>query len=514
MVMVATRFNYQRLEKDGTLFITSGTDYLFRPDQLTDLQVKMLQMNNIPNIAPIQVEEINLEVRLRYNISRKIPLNEYLSRRKMDSRSFYQLLLKITKVLLESPNYMLVADQFIIDEKLIFIGNQIDDLSLIYLPIHSKVNEHPVKVELKELITNLIIHVDLSGQGYQEVIRVLNNPNSTLETLKELLEGFLSLAPVNRVEPTTVMEQKVHNEREVPSSPQQESIPPKPKQIEKKQSKPVDKLSSSRGHVEEETTKTLNKLSERERIYMFGGALVAIAFIWKFIYLSIPSEGSLYVSIGLSILVADLVFILMKVWRPWGMSKNAVVDKQYVSKEEVKQKAKSKGKQKAKAKQAVIGQNDFVAKETKVEQSSYQPEKKTVSTVDYYSNLNNETEILGVPKTSGNGDYDIEETTLLNPNYPYLEVTKEGHVARADIVSNRFVIGRNDKEVDFVINGIGVSRTHFEISNKGGAYYIKDLGSSNGTKLNHTKLPPYQEHELKNGDAIQFAKESCVFKTE
>ncbi len=54
-------------------------------------------------------------------------------------------------------------------------------------------------------------------------------------------------------------------------------------------------------------------------------------------------------------------------------------------------------------------------------------------------------------------------------------------------------------ENDVVLADPGISRQHLSIRNKGGAFIMKDMGSSNGTMLNGKKV---QEEVLKPGDVI------------
>ncbi|PLZ98197.1 phosphopeptide-binding protein [Fischerella thermalis CCMEE 5268] len=55
-----------------------------------------------------------------------------------------------------------------------------------------------------------------------------------------------------------------------------------------------------------------------------------------------------------------------------------------------------------------------------------------------------------------------------------------------------------------------VSRLHAEIQIEGNNYYIEDLGSSNGTYLNNTKLEPGTRYALNLGDKINLAQEEKV----
>ena len=55
-----------------------------------------------------------------------------------------------------------------------------------------------------------------------------------------------------------------------------------------------------------------------------------------------------------------------------------------------------------------------------------------------------------------------------------------------------------------------VSRVHADIRNEGDAYYIEDVGSSNGTYINHTPLLRGNRHRLRSGDRIALGKGDLV----
>jgi hypothetical protein len=66
----------------------------------------------------------------------------------------------------------------------------------------------------------------------------------------------------------------------------------------------------------------------------------------------------------------------------------------------------------------------------------------------------------------------------------------------------QITVGRT-MENDVVLPDPSISRQHFFIRDKGGAYIIKDLESSNGTKLNGK---PIKEEVIRSGDVIQAGK--------
>ena len=55
-----------------------------------------------------------------------------------------------------------------------------------------------------------------------------------------------------------------------------------------------------------------------------------------------------------------------------------------------------------------------------------------------------------------------------------------------------------------------VSRLHADIRIEGDAYYVEDVGSSNGTYVNHTPLVKGNRHRLRSGDRIALGKGDLV----
>lgn len=62
-----------------------------------------------------------------------------------------------------------------------------------------------------------------------------------------------------------------------------------------------------------------------------------------------------------------------------------------------------------------------------------------------------------------------------------------------------------DSANEVVLSGKAISRFHAEIVLKDGTYYLKDMGSHNGTFLNNN---PVQSAALKSGDVIQVGRAS------
>jgi pSer/pThr/pTyr-binding forkhead associated (FHA) protein/tetratricopeptide (TPR) repeat protein len=89
------------------------------------------------------------------------------------------------------------------------------------------------------------------------------------------------------------------------------------------------------------------------------------------------------------------------------------------------------------------------------------------------------------------------------PNTADDEVLKlEGHL---------WVAGR-DHTCEIPIESPHVSRKHFELARMKEGFFITDLGSSNGTKLNGQRIPPHEPKRLESGDEIQIKNVEMTFE--
>ena len=72
------------------------------------------------------------------------------------------------------------------------------------------------------------------------------------------------------------------------------------------------------------------------------------------------------------------------------------------------------------------------------------------------------------------------------------------------------VIAGNSDAVDLRIDNRFVSRRHFQVRLETDVFYISDLGSTNGTYLNGTRLPPQEEHIIRDGDRVGLAVDNVI----
>ena len=93
-----------------------------------------------------------------------------------------------------------------------------------------------------------------------------------------------------------------------------------------------------------------------------------------------------------------------------------------------------------------------------------------------------------------------------------LIVQKGGETgATFQLKTGRVVLGRGQTETNkIVFDNPVVSRTHAEICHEEGSFWLRDLGSTNGTRVNGNSLETMRAYPLSNNDAIDLAKGAVV----
>jgi Protein of unknown function (DUF3662)/FHA domain len=80
-----------------------------------------------------------------------------------------------------------------------------------------------------------------------------------------------------------------------------------------------------------------------------------------------------------------------------------------------------------------------------------------------------------------------------------------------EIPADGVVIGRS-RDADVVLDDPNVSRRHAEVRPSGGSWIVRDLGSTNGVKVNGRRIQGPQS--LKTGDAIELGTARVTFELE
>jgi len=70
---------------------------------------------------------------------------------------------------------------------------------------------------------------------------------------------------------------------------------------------------------------------------------------------------------------------------------------------------------------------------------------------------------------------------------------------------DKLLVGRREK-CDVVLRFANVSAHHCELINEGGYWYVRDLQSRNGIKINDVRKEKQEQHRLDPGDILAIAK--------
>lgn len=499
------QLNYDFIQQNGHFMLISGaTDKMIQSDELVRIQVEMLKANEIKGILPIEIEEIDFQIKLYYEITGKKMLAHRLREVKLSMKHLYQLLGQVVTIIESSDEYMLTQGNFVLNTDFIFIGKDYKSVDLLYLPLVEIDQKPNFKTEFRELLFNLVGHVDeLTGNGVQHLTQYLQETGFNLKELKLILnqlENDLPHSPsytsgsVQVSAPVSAPEiaQQVSNEPK--SEPARSAPAPKPKTTPaatKKKPVAQGKVKKAQQEVEGDVEPKKPSL-----VVVACLAVFALALVWK-LYESIPSNIMFIISASLSlVIVAGSVFFIFI----YEGKKPRQVQGNFTSIE--KQEVTSKGRKKQ--------TNQQLASELNQEDRSQldQEPLKPVDSATYFEQLGNQTTLLSQP----NATVLLDEGDPTPVEVAYLSVNRSGQTEKITITQSPFIIGRNAATVDYMEDSVGISRTHVEISEHEEGYFVKDLGSKNGTKQNDETIVAYKSYPLEDGDQIMIGKIEYTFQ--
>jgi CRISPR/Cas system CSM-associated protein Csm2 small subunit len=134
--------SYEYVDKNGRYLVVSRDNVLTNQD-LNNIQVKMLLANNIPYLVPIEIEERDFAVRIRYALGFMRTLKNFTHGRQLRPEEYYQFLLSLLNAIDDSKAYMLEEDKFLLNSNFIFIGRNLNEIYLVYLPLNRVDENHP-----------------------------------------------------------------------------------------------------------------------------------------------------------------------------------------------------------------------------------------------------------------------------------------------------------------------------------------------------------------------------------
>ena len=138
--------------------------------ELDDIELQMLQGQSIPHLLPIDWLELNGKVTFRYALNGFKMLYHRLQQSPITMQQYYMLILGIIDALDECKHYMLRPEGCMLNEHYIFVGEQLHDIRLAYVPMKESSN-HLWRSELLTLVATFTAYVDqIDGEGLKRVL--------------------------------------------------------------------------------------------------------------------------------------------------------------------------------------------------------------------------------------------------------------------------------------------------------------------------------------------------------
>ncbi|SDZ17995.1 FHA domain-containing protein [Evansella caseinilytica] len=309
-------FEYHQKNGHYLMFYQKQSEEVTQED-IVALQLKMMQSNQIQNLLPLSVEEIDFKVRLYYDITSKQTLHQFLRERTLSSYDFYQLFIKILTTLEQSKLYMLNEHHYVLKEEFIFLGKDTQQLYLIYLPFQEIEKQTTTAAELKSLLLNVAKkNGSLMEQEFRSLLQYAEDPSFSFSGLKELLLQLQHRHP-GAYHPLQQSEYSGHEAAEEqladgtgsgapPADINQPPIKTKGKK-EKKQKKAEKADKGAAKSVTQPAT-----LTSREKVYVVCIALLLLTGLFK-LFEWMPNGATLLGSVGAgSIIVVLTIFILVR----------------------------------------------------------------------------------------------------------------------------------------------------------------------------------------------------------
>ncbi|OPH47244.1 hypothetical protein BC351_12130 [Paenibacillus ferrarius] len=467
--------------------------------ELSMLQVKMLEANDIPNLLPLEIQEIDFRISLLYNISSKRMLAHVVKIEGLSKLKFAKMMVAIVSTLEANKNYMLNEEGYVLKENFIFMGAEWSDIYLTYIPIEPLSEDQSVTKSLALFMDHMLLA--LKDEERNEVNAILTACTS-MHRLQDYKDFFLQLMDKQTVVPKELAAPVNHQyELETdrtysdPPHPEQFNNLPKPhlaQQVDY-QSEP-QKWNQNAPNVQQDEqvvkavkadmqSTSFTPLTQRSQLIALAVVILLSAFVWQN-YFTYPSTETLHVTAGITIILADIWLVLKFLGLP--MTPQGGQHQTFTPSGEIQA-------------------------ESIVKSQFPEGDEKLIDVQNYYDNLHQHTSLLHnkLPNATvflGN--------VKLQAAGPRIEVKTEDNVRTISITNDHFTIGRGDAniKVDCVLEEAGVSRIHTEIIKKEISYEIQDAGSTNGTYLNGELLVAYQRYPLKDGDEIRIVRQEIRFR--
>jgi len=500
-------------------FLVAG---ISKDESIIEFQVNMLAKNPNKHILPLDIRRNNDRINIYYNITSKLSLSQYLKRSQLSKNEFLDIFSGIVKTLLNSKEYLLSDNSFLLDEEYIYISPDTMCISMVYLPMKLNID---ITKSLRDFAINFVvysanIYEEDSDSFLQQFLSFLKKDTFSIIEFDKLLKEMKRLVrkqekDLNEFPEVQKKEQASDNidvEQKKEDDFKENNLKieiPKPKTSESRETKinipsnyKQSKLESEKNKADKGEKSNKNSFCGNPNIILGAVIQTAIAVIILFLFFSgkLDNLGNDKIStaVGLLLVAAAASYFMWKNILKIKFPENKNLQS------EVERNNKTENNPKINIPNARPIEKMPKAKRI-------QDEKDISHTGDADDERKILKDSLHTPiKIMGN----VNETILLDSSAtkrPRLQVIKDGGVEEIVINKPSFIIGRLEGQVDYVHSNNAIGKVHAEIITRDGCYYLKDLNSKNGTYINGKRIDSNKEYEIKNNDKITLANSEFIF---
>jgi len=486
--------------------------------EINETQLRMLQRCEVRSLLPLEVEECDGRISLRYSLAGTRMLSEAMRASWWSMSEMMEALCKLADTLEECRLIMLDVERVRLQDEFIFAGNEVQDLRFTYLPL---VLPSPNwKDDLERLIVRWMMRVkEPDGPIFQQVLRLVSGAEFVPSALGRLGRAYLAEASGGAAFPSAGVR------KEEPGAPpvlwpkaaalrQAEESKPRSRswdllQPATEDPQPVSELWGEPSQHRYDSVRQRDEENSEEdgsgerfdparwRIIVTCSALLLLAAAWKFVYLERPGQQQLLLCVCLT-LIAGAAAILFWNGPPVRLGP---FRRGEASTEPGPREIEAAFRNRYAADEASgVGPGwsppGFAAAASKPrERDSGDPRIPESGTITPET-----TWISGQERTA------LLDRQSSSATEPYCLVWKSKHEQfRIPLRGDSLVIGRSEEAADHVDETDGISRSHVEFVKVSEQWKVKDLGSRNGSRLNNKPMAPYELYSLQPGDCLTLA---------
>lgn len=485
---------------------------------LDELEINMLRSQRIPCLLPVEWMEMDGHVTFRYALNGKKMLLHRLQQEPLTMEQYYGLLLRVVSALLECRDYMLRPEGCLLGDTFLFVGDNLEDLSFVYVPLKRRKGENDPGDDLLALLARWAAYVDVvNGEGLRSLLHPFNSNRWPLAELRRVLLELLGKQQTAKVASAAIDDDRPPGHTPAPYHQgaadawgRVQEVPPAQRQPEfDAEDRSVPRSVEHSIALAEEDFAESNQWFVSRRWVVGSAFMLGAACIWRFTYLGQPSSQTMLISTGLTLLLIVGAVLL------WRKGAELLIAPSVNTEREAMEWAGS----------FELQSGPLLAKHRWQKQSGNRESEDiqdrggvTTNSMGNYSLPPQAQEAMERERAVRDQVHvtaQAEPTTILCPleadrsiggaEKAVLKRSWNGKESEIPILEGVFQLGRVNPGNGYEEKAEGVSRLHLEIAKEQGCYVAKDLGSRNGSLLNGTMMIPYKSYPLAAGDMIQLA---------